>query len=142
MDTKLNEKQKRFCNEYLIDLNATQAAIRAGYSEKTSYSIGSELLKKPEVQTYLQHLADKRSEKLELTPEWVLEQIMDVAKTTAKDKDKLKALELLGKHLVLFTEKMQHGGTIKFKQDVGKAENLLKHYSEHYAGGKKHQKTD
>ena len=43
---KLNEKQKMFCEEYIIDLNATQSAIRAGYSEKTAYSIGQRLLKK------------------------------------------------------------------------------------------------
>ena len=45
----LTEKQKRFCDEYLIDLNATQAAIRAGYSPDTAYSIGQENLKKPEI---------------------------------------------------------------------------------------------
>ena len=46
----MTEKQKLFCEEYLIDLNATQAALRAGYSEKTAYSIGNENLKKPEIQ--------------------------------------------------------------------------------------------
>ena len=50
----MTEKQKRFCEEYLIDLNATQAALRAGYSEKTAYSIGNENLKKPEIQEYIQ----------------------------------------------------------------------------------------
>ena len=51
---KLNEKQKRFCEEYLIDLNATQAAIRAGYSEKTAYTIGQKLTKKSEVKAYIE----------------------------------------------------------------------------------------
>lgn len=50
----MTEKQKLFCEEYLIDLNATQAALRAGYSEKTAYSIGNENLKKPEIQEYIQ----------------------------------------------------------------------------------------
>ncbi|MDY2987563.1 MAG: terminase small subunit, partial [Peptoniphilus sp.] len=45
----LNKKQKRFVEEYLIDLNATQAAIRAGYSPSTAYSIGNENLRKPEI---------------------------------------------------------------------------------------------
>ena len=49
----MTEKQKLFCEEYLIDLNATQAALRAGYSEKTAYSIGNENLKKPEIQEYI-----------------------------------------------------------------------------------------
>ena len=46
----LTPKQQRFVEEYLIDLNATQSAIRAGYSEKTAYSVGHENLKKPEIQ--------------------------------------------------------------------------------------------
>ena len=45
----MTEKQKRFCDEYLTDLNATQAAVRAGYSKKTAYSIGEENLRKPEI---------------------------------------------------------------------------------------------
>ena len=49
----VTDKQKRFCDEYLIDLNATQAAIRAGYSKKTAYSIGVENLKKPEIKSYI-----------------------------------------------------------------------------------------
>ena len=56
----MTDKQRLFCDEYLIDLNATQAAIRAGYSEKTAYSIGDENLKKPELQEYIQkRLAEK-----------------------------------------------------------------------------------
>ena len=46
----MTEKQKRFVDEYLIDLNATQAAVRAGYSAKSAYSIGTENLKKPEIE--------------------------------------------------------------------------------------------
>ena len=51
---KLNKKQQRFVTEYLIDLNSTQAAIRAGYSTKTAYSIGQENLKKPEIKTAIE----------------------------------------------------------------------------------------
>ena len=60
---KLTAKQQRFGDEYLIDLNATQAAIRAGYSKRTAYSIGEENLKKPEIKTYIkQRMAEKESE--------------------------------------------------------------------------------
>lgn len=60
MATKLTAKQQRFCDEYLIDLNATQAAIRAGYSEKTARSIAAENLTKPDIQEYIQkRLAEK-----------------------------------------------------------------------------------
>ena len=53
---KLNQKQTLFCDEYLIDLNATQAAIRAGYSEKTARFIGAENLTKPNIAEYIQTL--------------------------------------------------------------------------------------
>ena len=57
MAKKLTAKQKRFCDEYLIDLNATQAAIRAGYKKETAYSQGQRLLKNVEVQ---KHIAEKK----------------------------------------------------------------------------------
>ena len=61
-DKKLTAKQQRFCDEYLIDLNATQAAIRAGYSKKTAYSIGNENLKKVEIKEYIEHrMAEKEA---------------------------------------------------------------------------------
>ena len=59
---KMTAKQQRFCDEYLIDLNATQAAIRAGYSKKTAYSIGQENLNKPEIKEYIEkRMAEKES---------------------------------------------------------------------------------
>ena len=58
---KLTDKQKRFVEEYLVDLNATQAAIRAGYSEQTAYSIGQRLLKKVEVQEAIQQAQNNRN---------------------------------------------------------------------------------
>ena len=63
MEVKMTEKQKRFCDEYLIDLNATQAAIRAGYSEKTARAIGAENLTKPYIREYIdQRLAEKEDD--------------------------------------------------------------------------------
>ena len=56
MENKLTDKQRRFCEEYCIDLNATQAAIRAGYSKDTAGVIGCENLKKPNVAEYIKHL--------------------------------------------------------------------------------------
>lgn len=59
----MTEKQKRFCDEYLTDLNATQAAVRAGYSKKTAYSIGEENLRKPEIKEYIEkRMAEKESQ--------------------------------------------------------------------------------
>lgn len=59
----MTDKQKRFCDEYLVDFNATQAAIRAGYSKKTAYSIGDENLRKPELKKYIdERIAEKQSQ--------------------------------------------------------------------------------
>ena len=71
--SKLNEKQKRFVDEYLIDLNANQAAIRAGYSVKTARSIASELLTKPNIQEEIQRRVDDRAKRTEITQDSVLQ---------------------------------------------------------------------
>lgn len=63
----LTDKQKRFCEEYLVDLNATQAAIRAGYSEKTARSIANENLTKPDIQNYIQELQKEISDRNKIT---------------------------------------------------------------------------
>lgn len=101
---KLTEKQKRFCEEYLIDFNATQAALRAGYSQKTAYSIGDENLRKPEIQSEIQALIKKRSERTGISADTVITELAKIAfsDTEITGKEKMKALELLGKHLGLF----------------------------------------
>ena len=148
----LTPKQKRFIDEYLIDLNATQAAIRAGYSKKTACFIGYENLTKPQIKDALQEAQGNLSRRTqvsqerviaelaaiafsnigdviswgpdgvsvksadELSPE-ILASVADVSRSGVKDGgmvrvrlyDKLKALELLGKHLGLFTEKVEVG---------------------------------
>lgn len=57
----MTDRQRKFADEYLVDCNATQAAIRAGYSEKTAYSIGDENLKKPEIKKYIEEQLEKIS---------------------------------------------------------------------------------
>lgn len=71
----LTAKQQRFVAEYLIDLNATQAAIRAGYSEKTAYSVGHENLKKPDVQAGIQAAMKSRSDRTKIDADWVLQRL-------------------------------------------------------------------
>jgi phage terminase small subunit len=75
----INEKNKRFGDEYLIDFNATQAAIRAGYSKKTAYSIGQRLLKNVELQRYMKEKRDKIVSKLEISAERTLLEISRLA---------------------------------------------------------------
>lgn len=72
---RLTEKQGRFVEEYLVDLNATEAAKRAGYSEKTAYSIGFENLRKPEIQEAIQEAMDARSKRTEITQDRVLQEL-------------------------------------------------------------------
>lgn len=106
----LTEKQKRFVAEYLVDLNATQAAIRAGYKPKTAGQIGAENLKKPEIQEAISKANRDRQKRTEITQDMVVAELGKVAFAPAKDfseselkySNKLKALEMLAKHLGLF----------------------------------------
>lgn len=113
---KLTDKQAAFCREYLIDLNATQAAIRAGYSEKTAYSTGHENLRKPEIQEEIDILRQERNESLKIDAAWVLQKSVELYNRSMEAEPILdkngepqrykfapagagKALELIGKHV-------------------------------------------
>lgn len=164
---RLTAKQKRFIEEYLIDLNATQAAIRAGYSKKTAAAIGAENLEKPHIAAEIQRCMTERQKRTEVTQDRVVKELARLAFANAADFvtvrerkietadgsvvvdsavvkytseltadqqaaiagikqgangvelklcDKLKALELLGRHMGMFTDKLdvQAGGNIRF----------------------------
>ena len=162
--SRLTAKQQRFVDEYLIDLNASQAAIRAGYSENRASEIGYQLLQKTTVQKYIQKRKDDRMERTEITQDMVLRELAAIAFADATDyvnvvmkpflteggdevflpdvaitetgeltpvqkkaiagikqgkngielklNDKTRALELLGKHLGMFTENIQVNGSL------------------------------
>lgn len=74
----LTAKQRRFVEEYLVDLNATQAAIRAGYSSKTAASIGEENLRKPDIAKAVQEAQEKRSKRTEITQDAVLRELAKI----------------------------------------------------------------
>lgn len=76
--SELEEKQKMFCKEYLVDFNGTQAAIRAGYSKKTANEQASRLLTKVNVQTYLKQLIEKRNKRTNITQDDVVADIIKV----------------------------------------------------------------
>lgn len=115
---KMTEKQKAFCDYYIETGNATEAAIKAGYSKKTAKVIGSENLTKP----YLKQYIDERLAKIEdariAKGEEVLQYLTKVMRGEEKDQfgldaslqDRTKAAELLGKRYRLFTEKIEVDG--------------------------------
>ena len=119
----MNAKQKRFCDEYLIDLNATQAAIRAGYSEKTARQIGQKMLSIVDVRAYIDEQLELIHTEKTADAREVLEYFTAVLRNkNASEKDRLKAAELLGKYYGLFTEKMElsgkDGGAIKTETQI------------------------
>jgi phage terminase small subunit len=125
-------KQKRFCDEYLIDTNATQAAIRAGYSEKTAYSIGQRLLKDVEVSAYIAERTEAIQSKAIADATEVMQYLtsvlrgeskssvlslcgdgcQEVIEKTPDEKEKLKAAELLAKRYGLLTDKIGVEGIV------------------------------
>lgn len=131
----MTPKQQRFAEEYLVDLNATQAAIRAGYSEKTAYSIGQENLNKPEIQQAISDARVKRSERTEITQDWIIDRLVEnveramQAEPVLDDKGNRtgeyvyqgnvanRALELLGKHQGMFIDRQQIDNRVQVISD-------------------------
>ncbi|MDV4308915.1 terminase small subunit [Acinetobacter nosocomialis] len=155
----LTPKQQRFVEEYLIDLNATQAAIRAGYSEKTANEIGAENLAKPSIAKAIQDALKERSERVQIDADYVLKRLVEIDQMDVLDimdddgnvkplrdwpkiwrqyisnietismddgegwlkkikwPDKVKNLELLGKHISVgaFKDKVEHSGKFEIQ---------------------------
>jgi phage terminase small subunit len=95
MTGQLKERQEKFCQAYLISRNATSAAKEAGYSERSAYNQGYELLKKPEIQRRLEELEEEYSTDVDVVSE--LEKQYEQAKTNGNGQTALKALELLSR---------------------------------------------
>ncbi len=74
----LNEKQKQFCNEFIIDFNGTQAAIRAGYSKRSAKQIAFENLTKHDFQAYIKELIEDRNKRTGITQDEVVRDIIEV----------------------------------------------------------------
>ncbi len=162
----MTPKRERFVEEYLVDLNATQAAIRAGYSAKTACSIGEEILRFPEVQARLTQRMQERAERTEITQDRVLKELgrlafldirkafdatgnlkpvhelddetaaaiagLEVSEITAgevtignlkkiKLSDKKGALELIGRHLRMWNDKLDLNNNITVADSIRRA---------------------
>lgn len=136
----LNEKQLRFANEYLIDLNATQAAIRSGYAERTAYSQGQRLLKHAEVKFTINELMKKRERETIAKQDEVLETLTAILRGEQKGatlrgigqgaqtidemppstNERIKAAELLGKRYGIWQDKqtIDVTSTVTFVDDI------------------------
>jgi phage terminase small subunit len=110
----LTPKQQRFVEEYLIDLNATQAAIRAGYSSRTAKQQGQRLLTNADVSAAVTHARAVRSERVKLTADDVLFGLHKEATLEGEGSShsaRVSAWGLIGKHLGMFKDKIEHSGS-------------------------------
>lgn len=132
---KLTLKQQRFVDEYIISGNATQAAIKAGYSKKTANRIATENLSKPVIKTAI----DKRNAEIQSEKTMDMQEVMellasivrgetteetvtnkgDVIETATRNSDKLKALELIGKRFGAWTDKKEISGNLDIEIGMG-----------------------
>ena len=158
----LNEKQKMFCVEYLIDYNGTQAAIRAGYAKKSARAIASENLTKPDIIEYLNELTREKADKAKLSAQFVLDgfiaiydRCMQGVEVTDKDGNGIgvwqfnsaganTALRSLGQHLQLFTEKkivdVNVSGSLEHEVDMHPdVKAIFDKVLEHNLTGKQHR---
>lgn len=135
----MTNKQKRFADEYLVDLNATQAAIRAGYSEKTAKSQGQRMLTNVDIKNYIEEQLKQMHTERTADAQEVIEYLTSVlrgesegeelvtelcgdgiskavnVKKGPSEKDKLRAAELLGKRFGIFTDKVENKVTVSEK---------------------------
>ncbi|ANU13476.1 Phage terminase, small subunit [Planococcus halocryophilus Or1] len=145
---KFTEKQQRFIDEYLVDLNATQSAIRAGYSERTASAQASRLLTNVNIRARIEELKKTRADRLNLDAYWVLKRLMDISDRSMQAEPVMqwdyeeqqlvpsgeyqfdssganRSTELIGKHLGMFKETIKHEGelNVTFVDDIGREED-------------------
>ena len=108
----------------MVDLNATKAAIRAGYSDKNAHVVANQIINKPLVAAAIAAAQVKVAEKTEITVEWVLDNLKNLAKKCLTDGDTYnpgaanKSLELIGRHLGMFTDKLVVKTSNRFDADA------------------------
>jgi len=115
--SKLTDKQKNFCHEYLKDMNATQAYIRAGYEPKGADGNGTRLIGNDRVQEYLAELVKDKFDKANVTTEEIIKGIADIARNNLEEtQHKLKAWDMLGRYMNIYEqEKLSEAPKIEIK---------------------------
>ena len=117
----LTARQQRFVDEYLVDLNATQAAVRAGYSAHTANEIGAENLAKPSIRAAVDAALAARSERTQVTADRVIRGLLREAEYFGEDAShsaRVAAWGWLGKHLGMFVDRVQVEGEVKAVTEV------------------------
>ncbi len=132
---KLKEKHERFAREYVIDYNATQAAVRAGYSEKTAKQQGSRLLTNADILARVRELQAETVKRLAISEDRIIEslwetysrcmqaepvmrfdfgshEMVETGEYSFDSKGALRALELIGKHIGMFTDRVEVKGQL------------------------------
>lgn len=128
---ELTFQQRKFVNEYLRHGNGRNAAISAGYSEKSADSQASQLLKLPKIKKAIQSKEKEFEMASLITVESVLERILNIADDEeATNGEKLNALKMLGQHLAMFTDKQVITNEPNNPFDQMSDDELMKHYEE------------
>jgi phage terminase small subunit len=132
MSTELNPREEQFCLEYLIDRNATQAALRAGYAESTAKDackwIQEKNPKKPYLKKRIDEMKGKLSQRAEITVADVLGELAKIAMADVEvtERGKMKALELIGKYFGMFTANADNSDTLaKLDEVLGRIEGEI-----------------
>lgn len=137
----MNERQKRFCDEYLVCLNATQAAIKAGYSEKYAGQNADKLLKNTKIKDYIDARLNEKERSLIASQDDILQALtrilhgdekgtalvgvgmgaQEVSQVPPTNSEKIRAAEILGKYHKLFTDRqeIEMRGSVQFIDDIG-----------------------
>lgn len=122
----MTPKQERFCQEYTIDYNGTQAAIRAGFSEQTACKQASRMLTNVDILARVRELQAEQTRQLAISADFVIQQLHETLNrcmdpSNFDSKGALRALELLGKHLGMFEDRLRVNAHI----DTGKLDSIL-----------------
>ena len=132
---KLTPKQKAFADEYIKSGNATQAALKAGYSPKTAYSIGNENLKKPEISNYINERLKQIEDEKIMDMKEVMQHLSAIARAESEEEvvtnqgevllvktktsDQIRAMELIGKRYGAWTDKKEVSGDLNINVGIG-----------------------
>ena len=118
----LTSLQERFVDEYMVDMNAAQAVKRAGYNTQAPAQMGLKVLRTPKVAEEVARRLEQKRERTQVTENYVINRLVNLAESTDKDSDKLRALELLGRSLGIFRDRQEisgpDGAAIEYKQRI------------------------